>query len=309
MAAKPRNKSANTDGREAYISFNRDEWGALQRLGFRERWAYAQLKWLANFKTGMVGNFRKQRLTYQEIANLVTAPPSQGRGMGNYDDTQAADCVDHLCAVGLLVKHPKRANGGLLFELPLSPINRKASAVATVAPKPSDAFNLMGDFFPDQVAQKPFFSRKDDCPEFEEIPMATPVCDELTLSLSVMSLTESKNNTDGADAAVAYTAPPSRATGAAAVREIPLAKPEWQRPLTSQAIREELGSSWGWAGLDEPQAWELYELWSQTGLTADLLFQATTALEADLVPDHDPTTPLDLSPFMADLLPKLRLAA
>ena len=93
----------------AYISFNRDEWAALQKLGFRERWAYAQLKWLANFKTGMVGNFRKQRLSYQEIANLVTAPGVQGRGMGNIDDTQAADFLQRMAAVGLLARRRSKA--------------------------------------------------------------------------------------------------------------------------------------------------------------------------------------------------------
>ena len=84
-------KAAPASTSVVYVSIKKDEWAALQRLGFRERWAYMQLKWPGNFRTGMVGNHMKQRLTYQDIANLVTAPGVQGRGMGNIDDTQAAD--------------------------------------------------------------------------------------------------------------------------------------------------------------------------------------------------------------------------
>ena len=65
-------KAAPGATQDAYISFNKDEWAALQKLGFRERWAYMQLKWMANFKTGMLGNFLKQRLTYQDIAHYET---------------------------------------------------------------------------------------------------------------------------------------------------------------------------------------------------------------------------------------------
>jgi hypothetical protein len=161
-------KAAPANARDAYISFNKDECNALQKLGFRERWAYMQFTWLANFKTGMVGNFRKQRLSYQDIANLVTAPGVEGRGMGNIDDTQAADFVHRLATIGLPVQHPNRANGGLLLELALSPINRKPAAPIALAPVQTispDQPSFHGAIFPD-----------DEVPPFDENPSATRVC-------------------------------------------------------------------------------------------------------------------------------------
>lgn len=313
MSSKTRATSSRTlksEARDAYVSFNRDEWTALQKLGFRERWAYMQLKWLANFKTGMVGNFRKQDLTYQDIANLVTAPGVQGRGTGNIDDTQAPDFLRRMAAVGLLVQHPNRANGGLLVELPLSPINRKASVLTSRSsienPDQGDGQEVNS---PAKPLPKVAISPDDDIPPFDESPANTWVSDEPTPSLSVLALTTLKNNTDGERSANADAAPPSRATGAAADRGFPRPNATWVAALTPKAIQAALSHNWDWQGMETSEAWTLYEVWSRAGITADILFQAVTTLEADWSPEKVACTPADLVPVLAMLLPESRLAA
>ncbi|WP_295995927.1 hypothetical protein [Rugamonas sp.] len=287
-------KAATTEARDAYISFNKDEWSALQKLGFRERWAYMQFKWLANFKTGMVGNFRKQCLTFQEIAKLVTAPGVQGRGMGDIDDTQAADFLCRLAAVGLLVRHPNRANGGLMFELPLSPINRQPSALKaqTVVPVvPSDAPEL---FSPDHPPSKCAFFPDDDIPLFDENPATMPLSAAPDLSLSVMALTKLKNNTGGARSADADAAPPSRATGAAAALENPHRQPTAAAPLTARKIHAAIAGNWTFSETDSPEAMALYASWADAGIILDDLHAAMTSLEEDSSsPD---LTPMNLAP-------------
>ncbi|SDW50108.1 hypothetical protein SAMN05518669_101806 [Variovorax sp. YR634] len=268
----------------AYISFNRDEWAALQKLGFRERWAYAQLKWLANFKTGMVGNFRKQRLSYQDIASLVTAPGIQGRGMGNIDDTQAADFLPRLAAVGLLVQHPNRPNGGLLLELPLSPINRKPMALAIPAPVQSIS--------PNQPGRQESISPDDEVPPFDEIAMATPVCDDAEPSLSVLALTKLKNNTVEQPPACAEVVPLSRATGAAAALENPASQPQAAAPLTARQIQHAVSGDWTFTQTDSPEALALYASWAEAGINLDDLHGAMTSLGED--PDRPEPTPANL---------------
>lgn len=289
-------KAAAPEIRDAYISFNKDEWGALEKLGFRERWAYMQFKWLANFKTGMVGNFRKQHLTFQDIAKLVTAPGVQGRGMGSIDDTQAADFLLRLTAVGLLVRHPNRANGGLMFELPLSPITRQAPALTIEAIVSAAEGSATEQNFPEQSMSDSAFSPDDDIPPFDEDPAATPLGDAPDLSLSVMALTKLKNNTDGARAADADAVPSSRATGAAAPLENPRKRPRAAAPLIAREIHAVIAGNWTFSQTDTPEAWTLYTSWEGASITLDDLHAAMTSLE------EDPSTP-DLTPV--NLAPKL----
>ena len=290
---KTTNRTPKPETRDAYVSFNRDEWTALQKLGFRERWAYMQFKWLANFKTGTVGNFRKQCLTYQDIANLVAAPGVQGRGMGGIDDTQASEFLQRMEAVGLVAGIGRRANRGLLFELPLSPINRKASVfgsqnvVRSAEPEPIS---------PVQTVPQTAISPTDDIPPFDEIPASTRDCTAPTLSLSVLALTKSKNNTEAAGAATADAAPPSRATGAAPIGNVGEAQAEPSAPLTTQEIRNVLANSWTFRDIDTPEAWQLYESWSFSGITTQNLHAAMTSLE-ESDGDQD-LTPATLTPLL-----------
>ncbi|NHZ81573.1 hypothetical protein F2P44_20165 [Massilia sp. CCM 8695] len=291
---KSAKKAAAPAPRDAYISFNKDEWSALEKLGFRERWAYMQFKWLANFKTGMVGNFRKQRLTFQDIAKLVTAPGVQGRGMGDIDDTQAADFVLRLAAVGLLVRHPNRDNGGIMFELPLSPIARQASALTNQAVAPAVRGDVPEQIFPNPPRPKSIISPDDDIPPFDENPADMAVGDASDLSLSVMALTKLKNNTDGARAADADAAPPSRANGAAAALENPHKQPQAAAPLIAREIHAVIAGNWTFSQTNTPEAWSLYTSWEDAGITLDDLHAAMTSLEEDASTPE--LTPVNLAP-------------
>lgn len=255
-----------------------------------------QLKWLANFKTGMVGNFRKQRLTYQDIANLVTAPGVQGRGMGNIDDTQAADFMGRLADVGLLVQHSKRANGGLLFELPLSPINRQVSTLKTPVPTTQQPGRATEQISPDWDTPEGVFSPDDDTPPFDDIPMATRLSEVVDPSLSVLALTKLKNNTDGAGSASADAAPSSRAIGAAAALENPHRQSSAAAPLTAREIHAAIAGNWTFSETGTPDAWTLYASWAGAGIALDDLHVAMTSLEED-------ARGLDLTPV--NLAPKL----
>jgi len=287
-------KAAPAPARDAYVSFNKDEWAALQKLGFRERWAYMQFKWLANFKTGMVGNFRKQRLTFQDIAKLVTAPGVQGRGMGSIDDTQAADFLGCLADVGLLVRHSNRANGGLLFELPLSPINRQASALKTSAPMPEAQRGSPEGISPDWGAAEGVFSPDADTPPFDDCPMTMPLSGASDPALSVMALTKLKNNTVGAGSASADAAPPSRATGAAADPENPHREPSTGAPLTVREIHAAIAGNWTFTQTETPEAWTLYESWASAGITLSDLQSAMTSMDEES--GNAEVKPANLSP-------------
>ena len=292
-SAKPKTPAA--EAREVYISFNRDEWAALQQLGFRERWCYMQLKWLANFKTGMAGNFRKQRLTYEDIAGMVTVPGVQGRGMGGIDDTQAADFLGRMQAVGLVANIDRRANGGLLFELPLSPINRKPTAASPAALK------LIS---PEQAPASTATFPDEDLPPFDESPASMQVIGTPAPSLSVLALTKSKNNTEGQRPANADAAPLSRATGAAPAREglrgePPRASAAEDGTLAPQAIYAALADDWDWIDTATPEAWVFYAAWARAGLTAEQLGRARDALEAGWPPDAGERRPADLAPVLA----------
>lgn len=287
-------KTATGETRDAYVSFNKDEWDALQKLGFRERWAYMQFKWLANFKTGIVGNFRKQRLTFQDIASLVTAPGVQGRGMGAIDDTQAADFLDRLAAVGLLVRHTNRENGGLMFELPLSPINRQASSLKTQAATPLVQGDVPDEISPEQPPSGSTFSPDDDIPLFDESPATMLLSNTSDLSLSVMALTKLKNNTDGLRSANADAAPSSRATGATTSLENPHRQPMAAAPLTAREIHAAVAGNWTFTHTDTPEAWTLYASWAGSGISLIDLHAAMTSLEENASgPD---LTPVNLAP-------------
>ena len=290
-------KAASPKARNAYVSFNRDEWAALQKLGYRERWAYMQFKWLANFKTGMVGNFRKQRLTYQALADLVTVPGVQGRGMGNIDDTQAADILDRLVVVGLVKKHPKRANGALMFELPLSPIDRKPSALSAGVAEPTARIDIADLNFPNQTPPEPGFFPDDELPPFDNSPIAMPLPGLPTPSLSVMTLTKLKNNTDEATAADA--ASPRRATGAATFAENSYHPLPPTAPLTPEQIQNIIAGDWTFSQTDTAESLMLYQSWSCAGLTLVELHEAMSSLDQNL---NSIATPVDLAPKLLQFI-------
>jgi hypothetical protein len=251
-----------------YISINlEDERAKLRLLGYRDRWAYLELKGLSNFKTGACGEFKNQRLTYCSIAALITAPGVQGRGDGNIDDTQAADILKRLEAVGLVANIDRLTNGGLRFDLPLSPINRvKLAQSGEITPRPSGEIDRI--------------SPETKVPEITAVPMVATVFDEFDPSPSVM-INKLKNiSNEGAGSAVAETAPRTRAMGAA-----PVLESSWTQPpaaaLTAREIGETIAANWTFTGTDSPEAQQLYVSWADAGITLDALHDAMTGVEED----------------------------
>ena len=252
-----------------YISINvAEEKTKLLLLGFRERWAYLELKGMSNFKTGTCGDFKDQRLSYAQIATLVTVPGTQGRGDGKIDDTQAADFLKRMEAVGLVANIGRRANGGLRFDLPLSPINRdKAGQSGEITTNPSGE---IADIFP-----------AEDAPRILPTPAPATVCEGFDPSLSVM-INKIKNiSNDEAGSATAETAPPCRATGAAPARENSHMQPSAAAPLTAREIHHAITDNWAFTEADTPESWTLYASWAGAGITLDDLHAAMTSLEED----------------------------
>lgn len=254
-----------------YISFNEQELDKLRQLGFRERWAYMEIKGLSNWKTGSCGDFLYQRLSYVQIAALVTVPGTQGRGDGNIDDTQAADFLKHMVAVGLIANIGRRANGGLRFDLPLSPINRdKAAQSGEIGEIEVQASGKIADIFP-----------AEDAPQIPPTPAPATVCEGSDPSLSVM-INKIKNiSNDEAGSAAAETAPPCRAIGAAPALENSHMQPSAAAPLTAREIHHAITDNWAFSETDTPEAWTLYASWAGAGITLEDLHAAMTSLEED----------------------------
>jgi hypothetical protein len=273
-----------TSGRVVYISKSKAEREALLKLGFRERWLYDELKWLANFKTGLVGTFARQKLTYVDIAALVTAPGVQGRGQGGIDETQAADFLKRMESVGLVANIGRRANGGLSFELPLSPIGAKPSGqvgqnTGQTAGKVPDIF-LPDDLLKDAANLAPaLFSGLSDS------------------SLSVMTNTNLNINT--------VQVPPVWAgstSGHTKGVAPPLGKnatpPEADQPLTREEIRAVFVNHWDYTSTDTERANELYGVWAEARITLADLHAAMTSLEED--PAAPERTPENLKHLLWD---------
>ena len=271
--------------KDVYISLNLDEIAALEKLGFRERWAYMALKRIASFKTGKVGEWGKAQLSYTAIAGLIKAPPGvQGRGEGRIDDTQARDFILRMEAVGLVSGIGRRKNGGLRFDLPMSPIGRnKAAPIAQCA-------GQMLNISPDEIE-----------PEIADSPELATHAEALPPTQSVMTSQELKNNTDeaadpsgdGAASDRAFGATPCRAEGAAPVRENPGPVAGVPATLSAQQIHDALADDWTFTQTNTPEAWRLYESWAGN-ITLDDLHAAMTSVE-EREENPDPT-PADLQP-------------
>lgn len=292
--AKPRTGQDASAGprKTRYISINLDdELAALEELSIRERWVYLCCKQLANFKTGVVGTYRNQKLSYVDISAMVKAPARQGRGDGTIDDTQAADIIKRMEAVGLVSNIGRRNNGGLRFELPLSPIGRKkADLTAQIAGKMPE---ISPDEPTDQIAANPALAG---------------VGDESGEEVSVVINTKRNINTDGAAASIDAAAP-RRASGAAPSGEVLAGGTAATAPLTAADIREALAESYLlFEAADDPQASAFFLSWAEAGITLDELQAAMTSVEESVeCPDksaadlHDRIWPMVVDRFVARL--------
>lgn len=292
---KQTNKTASTQHepkKEVHITFNLDEFAALEKLGFRERWAYFVLKRKANFKTGVFGEYEKQKSSYQAIADQIKPPPGiQGRGEGRIDDTQARDFLQRMEAVGLVSGIGRRANGGLRFDLPMSPRDRKKanSTGQSAGEKTGQIAGEKEDIFPEAAAS-----------EIAANPQPIRDGEQSAHDLSVLINKKTKNISiegadpynDGSASDRAFGATPCRAEGAAPLREPP---PVAGAPaaLSAQQIHSALGGSWNFVEVDTPESWRLYESWAGN-ITLDDLHAAMTSVEEN--EDNPDPTPADLHP-------------
>lgn len=273
----------------AYISFNMEELNALETLGFRERWTYISLKVCANFKTGVVGEFMNQKLSYVDIAAMVKAPPGvQGRGEGGIDDTQAREFLCRMEAAGLVSGIARRANGGLRFVLPMSPITFKKidQTEQRAGEKAGNPEILSGEktiIFPDEATPQNLASRVTDSHSEESLHL-----------LSVMINTKTNINTESSGPSY-DGAEPCRAEGATPLRENPPEVAGVPAPLTSQQIYSALSDTWTFTETNTDAAWQLYEAWAGA-ITLDDLHAAMTSVEER--PECPDPTPADLAPML-----------
>lgn len=85
-----------------YLSLSFHEHDLLQGLGWGERAMYLELKRVSNFKTGQVGVFLSQKLSWEELGRRVSVPSAQGRAAKTVDGKEAALMVGRLEAAGLV---------------------------------------------------------------------------------------------------------------------------------------------------------------------------------------------------------------
>lgn len=118
-----------------YVSLNRQELDLLAEASYEEVTLYITvLKKLANFKTGVIGTFQKEPLTYEDLAKLLSRPSSQGKPAQAISRDRVRDLVLRLQTRGL-VSNAQVLGKSLVMLLPLSPIDYESGEVATPNPK------------------------------------------------------------------------------------------------------------------------------------------------------------------------------
>ena len=116
-----------------YLSLNlQGELGVLLQSGsFEEIGLYLILKKLADFKTGMVGSFKSQKLTCRQLAKAMTRPASQGKKEIVFEDKEIWRLLERLHGRGLIRQIDNR--DGLRLCLPLSPIHTPPAGVVNAS--------------------------------------------------------------------------------------------------------------------------------------------------------------------------------
>ena len=255
--------------REVYISMDMNETTALREMGWRERWLYLELKWLANFKTGEVGTFGRQCITYEQLAGLVSVPASQGRAADTIDSKEAARLMMRLLAAGLIGEIGKRQNGGLRFALPLSPINKDAARKAR-QDKPSDV--KLPESVAEQTAEEP-----DDDWDADDQPTSQSV---MTCSKSINTFFNTGiSSNDGAG-----EIPAPRRSGKNP-KPIPLKTPT-PGAIDIARIKSMLSNA-GFVFVNTAESEKFYLIWIQQGFT-----ELDLTLAIDEVKDNDSPTPM-----------------
>lgn len=162
--------SAQTGGAtgETYVSISKTEWAVLRRMCLRSFRLYVELKWLANFKTGVVGTFKNQQLTYEGLAEMVSLPVRQGvsASHGIVDGKEIKRLLERLEASGL-VADCYHDGTKLTMTLPMSPIRPKVASTAAKTSRESPSRNrgvdhFLRDFYEQQAASAGSGNRPQD---------------------------------------------------------------------------------------------------------------------------------------------------
>ena len=289
---------------ERYVSLNMDEFAALEKLGYRERWAYLCCKNIANYHTGVFGEWKAQKYSWVRLAQSIKAPPGvQGRGEGGIDETQARDFVLRMEAVGLVSGIGRRRNGGLRFDLPMSPRDRKKTKLTgqSAGEKTGQSAGKKENIFPEAAV-----------PEIAANPQPVFDCEQSADDQSVLinkktktiNIEEADPSLDGSASDRAFGATPCRAEGAAPVRENPPVVAASAAPLTAQQIYTTLADSWVITETNTPQAWQLYEAWAGAIHLDDLHAAMISVEERE---GGRETTPSDLMPYLFPVIAGCRL--
>lgn len=142
-ASKTTQSKTQAEKQTRYVSFNFDEIAKLKELDkdttqrgkmcLRCWRLYFELKILGNFKTGVVGTYGDQRLSYERLAQMVSIPVTKGSTAAtrNIDGKEVKRLLDTLTAEGL-VADVTIEDQRLTLRLPLSPISGEKNKAATV---------------------------------------------------------------------------------------------------------------------------------------------------------------------------------
>lgn len=106
---------------DTYLSLNKEELIRLWSLSHEALGLYMRLKEKANFRTGVVGKFFNQKLTYAVFAKQMGRAPSQGRAALEFDTTAIKRLLAQLEEAGLVADHVYK-DQRLTLCLPLSPL-------------------------------------------------------------------------------------------------------------------------------------------------------------------------------------------
>lgn len=251
------NKKKGT--KESYVSFDKDETAILRQLGLRERWFYLELKWKSDFDTGQVGlgPYGGACLTYEDLAELIVVPPSRGREADVIDGKEAARLLSRLEKVGLVGEIGRRKkNNGLLFALPLSPIDKVA---ARKARQDTAALEML-------PAKGSFQSPANDDGERD--------CDDSSVSHPVMACSKSINTFFSNDGAGDTPAPGS--VGSAPTPVLP--DNPTPGALSLARIKERLEGSW-FVYVDTAGSERFYASWIRQGFSESEFEEAVEQVE------------------------------
>ena len=246
------------DKQEAYVSLDKEEMAVLRQLGWRERWLYIESKWKSDFATGQVGlgPYGTEFLTHAGLAELIVVPPSRGREADVIDGKEAARLLLRLERAGLVGEMGRRKNGGLLFALPLSPIDKDAARKARQEKAAREMLPARGSF---------------QSPENDDVAMD---CDDSSAPHPVMTCSKSINTFFSNEGAGVSPAP-------AGVGSVPTPiLPETPTPgaLTIARIKGRLEDSW-FVYVDTAESERFYTSWVRQGFTDSEFEEAVEQVE------------------------------